>query len=90
MRARVTGTPPLRRFERDLRYEIPTLARLHADGLLEIESAWLPPLGPCTLVLWRPEGDPAFQALTGRIARRGRGFAFEGAAAEGWVVLRLG
>lgn len=84
-------TVSLRRFlpPRPLPLEVRPLARL-VDGRFFLEtSAFLPPEGPCLLVLWRPGEVPQFTHAAGRLARASHGWRFEGAAVEGWVVLHV-
>ncbi|MEA3201835.1 MAG: hypothetical protein QOE90_3263 [Thermoplasmata archaeon] len=74
-------TVSLRGFPPPLRLEIEPLARLHADGWLELLGPGFPPTGACMLVLWRPDERPAFVLHRARV-RGGRAEP----GAEGWVV----
>lgn len=77
-------TVSLRRFLDPPRLEVAPLARLHADGRLELLGPEFPAEGPAILVLWRPGERPAF--LLHRATIR-RGWRAEGPSAAGWVVL---
>ena len=80
--------PTLRAFlPSPLRYEVHPLARLHAGGVLETCGPFLPPLGACLLVLWRPGEEPGFEAARVVLRRRGAAWLAEPPPREGWVVL---
>lgn len=88
--------PTLRSFlPPPLRYEVHPIARLHGQGVLEVCGPWMPPLGPCLLVVWRPGEEPGFEGVRGSVRRRGAAWlvdppeeaAARGPAREGWVVL---
>lgn len=66
--------------------DVHPLARLHADGRLELLQAAFPPFGRIVLTLWRPGEDPAFRAVVGTVVR---GWRWEGPAEDAWVVCWL-
>lgn len=74
-------TVSLRAFPPPLRLDVEALARLHADGRLELLGPGFPPSGAVVLVLWRPGDRPAFQIHHARVER---GFARPGV--DAWVV----
>lgn len=76
-------TRSLRRAPPRFPLEIHPLARLHADGRLDLAGAAFPPVGPARLVLWRPGGDPAFSVVEGRVER---GWRWTGPGGEAFVV----
>lgn len=77
-------TRPLRPAPPRFPLDVHPLARLHADGRLELVQAAFPPLGRARLVLWHPGREPAFTLIVGAI---GPGWRFDGPRVEGWVVL---
>lgn len=77
-------TPPLSPRPPRHPLEVHPLARLHADGRIELLTGAFPALGPARLILWHPGEDPAFASVAGRIEA---GWRWVGPREEGWVVL---
>lgn len=78
------ATRPLRAAPPRSPLEIHPLARLRADGRLEILQAAFPPLGALCLILWHPGREPLFSVVRGTLAR---GWHWKGPATDAFVVL---
>lgn len=79
-------TGPLRASPPRYPLDIHPLARLRADGSLELLQAAFPPFGEILLVLWEPGVEPAFRIVAGRLER---GWRFRGPTARAFVVCWL-
>jgi len=76
-------TGSLRAHPPPLRFEVQPLARLSAEGRLDLLGAEFPPEGDLVLVLWRPGERPAFALHQAKLQRGGRATP----GADAWVVL---
>ena len=78
-------TVSLRAFACPLRFDVHPLARLHADGRLDLEGPAWPPEGPLVVALWRPGEQPAFSLARVRVRRTGAAWRAE-PGQDAWVV----